>query len=201
MAKSTFDEPLKRFNLETAWLQLEFLKPIGTETRQSQLTREMAVIRLHDAWARICREIVILSALGNTFTIRGTQLNSSLPGIQNRSQVIPYLLSTYQKRKEEPKWASAMECIDAASRLRIANLATFSAAIGAANSPADHIRNVRNFYAHRSWSTSTKAMGTGCFGASNKPYIFTLRSFASGGQTILEFWIASLRSIASAAAE
>ena len=157
----------------------------------------MVVIRLHDAWARFCREVVILSASG-TLTLGGTAL-LSVAGIANRSMVIPVLLSRYKKRKYKPKWASASECIDAAQRLSISNLATVSAALGAINSPAENIRRVRNFYAHRANETAQEAATTGLFSNPRHPNVFELGLYKAGGGTVLESWVSDLTDIAAAA--
>jgi hypothetical protein len=113
--------------------------------------------------------------------------------------VIPVLLSRYKKRRYEPKWANASECIDAAQRLSISNLATVAAALGATNSPADSIRRVRNFYAHRGSEAAQEAATTGLFSNPRHPVVFELGSYRPGGWTVLESWVSDLVNIGTAA--
>jgi hypothetical protein len=202
MAKSAFQAPLRGFMVEAAWLETEFLGSAANRlASNAQLTCEMAVIRLHDAWARLCRELVIMSAAGDISTLSGTWLSPSIPAIKNRADVIPHLLSTYKKRIFEPRWASPSDCLEAAQKLRIQNLPTLSAAVGALNSPAETMRNVRNFYAHRSKETCRKALATGCFSTSSRPLVFDLASYKPGGETIIESWISGLCAVADAATQ
>jgi hypothetical protein len=119
----------------------------------------MAVVRLHDSWTRFCRELIVLSAYGNTVTFSGNQISKSNPLITDLASVIPLLMSSLYRKPQwsEPRWGTARDCIDAATRLGIQNLSTVAAAIGAANSPGNELRIIRNFYAHRKKETSIKA--------------------------------------------
>lgn len=189
---------------ELSWLEKEFLSAAshGSE-RDKQLTCEMVVIRLHDAWARFCRELIILSAVGRTVTLGGAPLSPSSTSITNCSLVIPALLSTYRSKKRvfEPRWAVAQECIEAGKRLGIHNYSTVAAALGAVNSPADNIRCVRNYYAHRKRGTAEKAITTKLFSSTTQPRIFELAAYTSGGSRVIESWVDGLVLIATAAAQ
>jgi hypothetical protein len=200
---SAFREPLRRLTAETVWLQTEFLREATSPRgeRAEQLACEMAVIRLHDAWARFCRELVILSAYGHTSTLGGLQLTPSDAAIKSRSSVVPFLLKKYKRRKYEPKWARADECIEAASRLSIVNLPIVSAALGATNNPADAIRHVRNFYVHRGKDAALLAKSTNCFLDPRCPHVFDLAEYTSGGNRVIESWTAALIVVATAAAQ
>jgi hypothetical protein len=115
--------------------------------------------------------------------------------------VIPNLLATYGKRRRyEPKWARATECIDAAIRLKIANTGTVTAALGATNSPADEIRHVRNYYAHRRQGAAALAVACSVF-AGPRPIVFDLTAYKNAGETFLESWINGLTLVATAAAQ
>src|SRR5260370_15756449 len=97
---SAFDEPIRRLRLEAAWLEHEFLQAVNNgRHRHTQLTAEMVVIRLHDAWARFCRELIILSAFGHTHTLSGVPLAPCSAAITSRNLVVPTLFSTYKKKK------------------------------------------------------------------------------------------------------
>lgn len=160
MNKCSLVEPYQGFLTETEWILDSFNVALFGLTltaghHSHRLVCEMAVLRLHDAWARFCRELVVLSAGCKPYTATGSWL-ALAPGITCRKDVIPKLLSTYNKTKYEPSWSTAAKCLDAAQRLATPNLSTVTAAVGATNSPAEELRNVRNFYAHRWQDTALK---------------------------------------------
>ena len=160
----------------------------------------MAVIRLHDSWARFCREVTIAAAADRPVTATGVQL-ARAPGIRKSSEVVPRLLSTYSKRRlYEPKWAHARECIDAAHRLGIANFPTVAAALGASNSPAEEINLVRNFFAHRCKDTALKIRIYSPFVLAASLDVESLvGEIIAPSTTRMEMWVLGLQSIAEAA--
>ena len=185
-------------------MQDEFLRAVTTgKHRHTQMTSEMAVIRLYDAWARFCRELIILSAFGRTVTLGGIRLIPCHPTIKRCHMVIPLLLSTYKRKRFlfEPRWADANECIDAATRLRIVNLPTVSSALSAFNSPANDIRRARNFYAHRGKKTAQEALATGLFANPIRPDSFDLAAYITGNVRIVESWVNNLVLVATAASQ
>jgi hypothetical protein len=191
-------DPIRRLTSELVWLREEFhLASKPPRARQKQLAGEMAIIRIHDAWARYCRELVILSASGNTVTLNGIVVPAV---VKRRSDVIPILLATYRKRRYAPKWARATECIEAASRLKIANIGTVAAALGATNSPADEIRHIRNYYAHRRHGAAIRAIACGVF-VGTSPVVFDLDGYKNAGETFLESWVNGLLLVAIAASQ
>lgn len=193
----TLADPLRRLLTEVTWLREEFhAASARTPARREQLTAEMAVIRMHDAWARYCRELVILSASGDTLTLSGVVVPAA---IKRRMDVIPTLLAAYpRKRWFEPKWASAAECIGAAKLLKIANLATLAGALGATNSPAEEIRNVRNYYAHRGQGTAARAIACRVF-IGHRPIVFDLTAYRNPGETYMDSWTNGLILVATSA--
>ena len=191
-------DPLRRLRTELAWLREEFhAASAATRSRREQLAAEMVIVRMYDGWARYCRELVILSACGNTLTLSGTVVPAV---IKRRSDVVPALLATYVRRQYEPKWAIAAECIDAASRLRIANLSTLAGALGATNSPAEEIRNVRNYYAHREQGAAARAIACSVF-AGARPIVFDLAAYRKSGETFLDSWVNGLVLVATSASQ
>jgi len=204
MAQLDFERPLRSFRCEAMWLCEEF--SIASQSPYdvgAQFAAEMITIRLHDAWARFCRELVIISAYGNVTTMGGQRLTPSMPSITSRAKVMEALDSTRTRaqRRNEPKWYSARECIEAAQNLRIQNFANVSAALGAVNSPASSLRAVRNFYAHRKKNTAIDAVNAANFTGVHKPQVFHLNSFVTGGTTILESWTQEFIAIATAASQ
>lgn len=193
----------RRFLVETAWLLESFDVARSTlHTSESGLHRlggEMTVVRLHDAWARFCRELVVTSASCKPYTATGIQLRRA-PGVKRRADAIPTLMSKYSKRKFEPRWADAAECIGAARHLQIANLSTISAAIGAINSPVDDLRHVRNFFAHRWKGTANKIKALSFYNPSiNLNLEDLVGQIVPPGITRMESWIIDLRLVAEAA--
>lgn len=201
--ESAFNAPIRRLQKETAWLRGEFLRASsGQKDRSAQLASEMAVLRLHDAWTRFCRELIIVSAVGRTVTLGGVPLKPSTPNITTRNSVMPLLLSMYRKRRRyEPRWGDAKECVDAAQRLAINNFSTVSAALGATNSPAQSIRFVRNFYAHRKQDTAANAATTNLFSSPSCPTVFELANYVTGGSRVIDIWVTGLVLVAIAAAQ
>lgn len=203
MGKCALEYPLRKFRSEANWLRLEFARSANCPggTISSQLVCEMIVVRLHDSWTRFCRELIVLSAYGSTTTLGGNPISKSKPQITDRASVVPLLMSSlYRKpQRNEPRWGTARECIDAANRLGIQNLSTVAAALGAANSPGDQLRIVRNFYAHRKKQTSISAIGTGHFSHPCHPVVFHLNTLASAGMTVMDTWIQGLDAVATAA--
>jgi hypothetical protein len=199
---SAFEKPIRQLRLESLWLEKEFLSAAASGShRHTQLTSEMVIIRLHDAWARFCRELIILSAFGRTTTLSGVQLPPCSAAITKQHLVIPTLLSRYKRRPFEPRWADATECIDAGKRLAIANLGTVAGALGAINSPAEDMRRIRNFYAHRRMDTARDALATKLFAGSTRPEVFDLALYTSGGNRIIESWTSTLVIVAVAACQ
>lgn len=161
----------------------------------------MALVRLHDGWARSCRDLVIRSACGNTTTLGGAALARSALVSGAHGSVVPALLATFRRgRVTEPKWFDVTECVDAAQRLGVGNLATVAAGLGANTSPAETLRAIRNFYAHRSHRTAREAFRTGLF-TSMAIDVFQLSKPARAGQCHVDDWIARLTDTLRAAAQ
>ena len=129
--------------------------PAHIRLRPEQLTCEMCVIRLHDAWARFCRELVVLSAYAQPLTAQGHRVPRT-GGIKSRRDVIPALIATYPRRKTEPPWHFPRECIDAARRLSVSNNSTIASGLGLSfpQSPTNQLTQMRNFLAHRNTDTA-----------------------------------------------
>src|SRR4051812_28276184 len=124
----------KNFVVQTENLREIFDVPLPRDSKTSAAcspaharSKEMCVIALYDAWARFCRALVIASAADSPRTLKGNKIPRA-PGIRRKADVIPSLLSTYGRRKFEPRWADATETIDAAKRIGIRNEQTISIA-------------------------------------------------------------------------
>ena len=94
----------RKFVVETEKLASSFLSSVGshidTSCSTTNLTAEMATVRLYDAWTRFCRNLIIASAGAAPQTTRGMQL-TCVHGVTNISDVIPVLLSKYPNRRRD----------------------------------------------------------------------------------------------------
>jgi hypothetical protein len=192
--------PIRSLSAEAAWLSDEFNLGAAVKTDAARLSCEMTLVRLHDSWARNCRDLVIRSACGNTTTLGGTALARSSLVTGGRGGVIPALLATYRRRTHEPKWFDVTECVDGAQRLIVGNLATIAAGLGANTSPAETLRAIRNFYAHRSYRTAREAFKTGLF-SSMTIDVFELANPARAGLCHVDDWIIRLTDTLRAASQ
>ncbi|MCW2065054.1 UNVERIFIED_ORG: hypothetical protein M2420_000373 [Stenotrophomonas maltophilia] len=191
---------LRSFKLETEWLAREYERAAAAGVdRASQLACEMAIVRLHDSWARCCRNIVLRSACGCR-TLGGARVPAAV-GVTNEAEALAKYFASFRRVRlpQEPKWHSARDAIDAAQRIDIRNRTAVVAALSSSNSPAEAMRKVRNYYAHRTRDTVAKAMGTGFFPSLSVPSVFNLNELGAGGETILRAWIRELRLMADAA--
>lgn len=196
---------LHNFTKETRLLEDFFVEAVSLKKpvcySEQQMIAEMAVIRLHDSWARFSRELIVLSAGGQPVTMSGQHLTLA-PNISKISDVIPVLMATYKKKRYEPYWARASEAIDSAQRLQVANFSQISSSIGSVNSPADDIRVIRNYYCHRSKSAADEIRGMPWYLSGQKFDPWGIPAMpVTGGISFFESWVFQLRSIASVAVQ
>ena len=124
--------------------------------QRTKLINQMCVIRLHDAWHRFCRELILSSAGGKTVTSSGVRLALS-PKVNNSSEVLPFLQRHYRRPIWwEPTWHDPTKCLDAAFKLDVSNYANVFAGLSLSfngSNPAAQLTIVRNYFAHRNQST------------------------------------------------
>lgn len=194
-----------RFYVETDWLlndcahSLTVVYLHDENERTFRLSGEMAIVRLHDAWSRFCRRLIIMSAGYEPYTRSGVKLRLA-PGIKKPADVIPVLLSKYKKARYEPKWYNAIDCCSAANQLLIQNRSTIIAALGATSSPSNEVRLVRNFFAHRGKDTADLLRShLSSVGTSSICLEDLAGEIISPGIMRVEHWVNDLRLIAEAA--
>lgn len=156
----SFAKLLRAFQKETALLrrlfqrQAPYSSHIGLwRNPDPTAVQSYSVVRLHDAWARFCRELVLLSAAGDTTTAASVYVPRS-PLVGPYQNPLDVLKSTYSRRRQrfvlwEPKWYDPADAVQAAQALRIANFPTVSAGLGLAGHGVDELRACRNYLAHR----------------------------------------------------
>jgi hypothetical protein len=161
-----------------------------------------SVLRLHDAWARFSRSLVLFSAGSHAYTASSMRLPRA-PHVSALSDVIPRLRSLYPKKPPwwEPRWGDITECLAAAKALAIVNYATVAAALSATPSPVDDVRILRNYFAHRSEETSRKAIDVGRkLGAAGKIRPVDVAVLIVGpSETVFNQWVSQFLGIAEAA--
>lgn len=164
--------------------------------------QEMCVIRLLDAWARFCRELVLVSASEQPLTAGGTRLPRA-PGIAGRKDALNALRTVYTRFPWEPRWVDAQACLKAANVLGISNYSTLSAGLAVTPSPVEDLCRLRNFLAHRNEGTAVQvhiaAVNIGVARSSN--VIGILRSVTpSSSLSVLQKWIQQLQVMSEIAA-
>ena len=166
-----------------------------------------ATIRLHDAWARFCRALVLLSGRGRVITLGGTYVPCSPITAQGQS-VLAALRSTYPQKRQthivwEPRWFDPAEAIDAANRLRVGNFPTISAGLGVTGYAVDDLRACRNFLVHRNETTYHRVdylrarLGVGTSASVEE----LLNAKITGGAVLFHVWCAELLQRASLASQ
>lgn len=165
-------------------------------------TQEMCVIRLQDAWARFCRELILVSASEQPLTAGGTTVPRAL-GISRRGDALVALRRVYTRFPHEPRWFDAQACLNGATILSIRNYAAVSAGIGVTPSPLDDLRDLRNFLSHRNETTAANVRAASVRNSlvANLDVIAILKSTNLGPPpvTILELWIKQLQTMAQIA--
>jgi len=192
----------RRFIIETSILQGCFNNAHSASCPAQ--VEEMSVIRLHDAWARFCKELIIISSYARPFSIDGVPVPRA-PGSRSRGDALSgSMVRTRRGRSREPRWADVNESIDAAQRLRIMNFPNVSGGLGLTPSPVDDLRRVRNFFAHRNATTAQYVRDIArSIGASTqtRPADLVRWPQAPSGVTLFETWVIQLRQMAHIAVQ
>ncbi len=167
--------------------------------------QEMCVIKSHDAWARFCRELIIVSSYAQPCSAN-RQSVPRVPGVTIRSYdgAIQAIMGCQRRhnRRYEPRWADASESIRVASCLGISNLPNVSAGIGLTPSPLEDLRRVRNFFAHRNATTAQEARPIAMRGSlPTRPIDLVNHLLAPTGITLFESWVIQLRQMAFVAVQ
>lgn len=99
----------------------------------------------------------------------------------------------------EPKWFDAAESIEAARRLKVANIAEISAGLGLSPSPLPEMRAVRNYLAHKS-STAVAQLQVYLPAPDTDKVHAHLCDVSLGGASRFEGWSLQLEQMARIAA-
>lgn len=177
-----------------------------------RVAREGAVVALHDAWNRFCKNLVLRSSY-HQFETRSAQVYRPAIG-RNQSETLQFLsmnLSAISSKSfGEPTWFIPAATIDAASVLDVPNKSTIAAAIGVSTihstvspsvgvqanaSPPKELQSVRNYIAHRGKGAAARMSPLmSMHGASN--VLQLLDSPVAGGIRLFESWVFDLLDMA-----
>lgn len=198
--------PYRRLLKETYTIEVVYSASSATTSKYYDLNiisfaKALSVVRLHDTWARFCREIFIMSAIGKARDLTGNII-VGVPGAANSSDVLNILWRIHPRRSNrprssywEPKWYNPTEFIRLAQYVGLSNFPTLSAAIGATPSPIDDLRKIRNFLVHRSESAARDAKMV----VGNMSPMEYLEQIVSPGFPLFITWIYQLRAQCQAA--
>jgi hypothetical protein len=166
-------------------------KPLTTETRAYA---EHLTFQLHNVWEQFIRNFVLESATGNVFD-KGGRLKSGIPHkYRTREASSAFLISQYRNRPYEPNWTVPFEAIQAAEKLKLSNLAKFTATIGSTPWTLDELRFTRNFFAHRSKRAALALKQLNWFAPSQDLSVETiLVPYVSGGIHRFESWCEEIK--------
>jgi hypothetical protein len=166
------------------------------------------LIELHDAWARFCRQVVLLSASGDIETRMGRFVSRSTTLAKNDDpeSVLRQRLKRSKWNRNQFPWHIRQATIDAANLLTVGNYSWIAAGISAVSPAPEELCACRNFLAHRGKRTATHSdiqqlrsrigAHTRNITVSSLPAIYV-----PGGVTLFEEWCIELQSLAFAAIE
>lgn len=202
--------PYTDFRVECEEILTSFSLPARGDRHQfgigsNRVAREGAVIALHDAWNRFCKNLVLRSSYHQFETRSGQVLRPTIG--RNQTEALHFLganLSAISSKSfGEPTWFIPAATIDAASVLSVPNRSTIAASIGVSTihstvspsvgvqanaSPPKEVQSVRNYIAHRGKSAAVRmAPLMSTHGASN--VLQLLDSPVAGGIRLFESWV------------
>ena len=162
--------------------------------------REWCVVYVYDAWARFCRSLILESAYAAPTTISGALVSAVVP---SESAALSVVRKGFGRGGSiwEPQWASPGDAIQAAMFLGVANRGQVSASLGASPNPAEDIRLVRNFIAHRNRRTALdlRALRSRLRTPAGHEVDSLLVMPSLPYQSVFERWVRELTAVATAA--
>ena len=202
---ATLENIHKKFERECLLLNHVFDSIAGTGYQarflQNHLIKEMCVIRLHDAWSKFCRELILSSAGSRPKTSSGIRLTRA-PGVNKYNDALTVLQSKYNKNSSwEPIWHNPSRCLDAAKKLQVPNYDVINQGLSLSfdgQHPTAQLTAVRNYFAHRNQNTAQNIVNVARSLFINP----TLRAFdlvsaiVLPGTTLFSLWIIRLKTMA-----
>ncbi len=162
----------RQFEAEVALLAALFDAQLGNlsadgvwASPSAYAAQSYAVMRLHDAWSRFCRTLVLTSSTGRARTTVGYLVPRS-PIVPVGARPIDVLRSRYpgpvaRNPVWEPSWHLQPDALNAAQNLRVQNYATISGSLSPASVAIADLRACRNFLAHRGGPRTSPSNASG----------------------------------------
>ena len=204
---------LRRFVREVELLRAAFVRQLPLLTGRGLwleaepiAIQSYAIIRLHDAWARYSRSLVLSSAYPCR-TLTGVPISRS-PLLPSGGSALDTLRSTYPPKRQkkalwEPRWFDSTEAITAAQQLQINNFPNVSAGLGLVGHGPEELRACRNFLAHRSHYSNSELDAVRI--RLTLPMSYAAEELAAatvtGGATLFDDWCLDLLQRAETAAQ
>jgi hypothetical protein len=144
---------LRRFDKQCSEINYFVRKALRhrpNRTRAFKVYTAHAVIKLHDAWASRCRELIVKSSIGGYQTLSGISLTRS--AVLGRSiDPVAWLRDNWTTKRMsntwEPDWHLPDQAIRAARLLGVANYVTIMNGLGAITI-TNQVRFTRNALVH-----------------------------------------------------
>lgn len=196
-----------RFVSESQEIEMRFQAPTPTDPSYMgscgvvhPYAQEMCAIRLYIVWEQFCRDLLILSAISSPVTGSGITL-TPVPDLHSDIEVIKKLAKLNNVSQTNLHWGIPSDCIKYAQQLKLSNYANISAGIGLTPNPADNLRCIRNYFAHRSNDTALRLQSVAV--ALGLPIstggLQIIWQLLHGGITVFASWLDELETIASLA--
>lgn len=119
-------------------------------------SRQMLIIKLYSEWERFFADLLEASSHRKPLTANSVRVQNA-PGIRTKREfdaAVSRLYSRSPNRPFTPSWGIAKHVVKIANGVGLQNAPTIVNAVGSQSSPADQLRLIRNFYAHRNESTA-----------------------------------------------
>jgi hypothetical protein len=167
-----------------------------------QLETELGglVINLQTYWSNWCRAFYLSGALG-TVSASGAALSSVLGLTSEHDALTVAITGSLSPSRppppdwpsnKEPFWHSPATLTQVVSKARFSSAATLGTYLASAPSGLEHLRTVRNYYAHRCEPLRRAALALGptyLVGSAKKPSDILLFVEPGRSVTVLERWI------------
>ncbi len=197
---SSLELDRRRFVKRTEVLRANFesaLERARNGEYASSCAVKFCVISLVDCWSDFHRSVILSSAVGGVRTASGALLPSS-PIRSKSAALLAAKTNTKGKIGNEPRWHDADQSIAVAKKLNIANFSNYSLAVGDANSPADQVRTVRNFFCHERSDCAEKLRSAKWFSKSmDLSPVGVSGIIRKDGRVNFGFWVDELQLISS----
>jgi hypothetical protein len=163
--------------------------------------RAYALVRLYAEWEEFSRRLVYVSATRTPITESGAMVPRAA-GVRTPGDVHRQICILYRKRPTQNftvAWGTPYQMVKICSHLGLGNESTINPAIQSTNSPANELRLLRNFLAHRNPSTALQvAPRPGLRTVGVDKVLQWLAGKQPGGRSLFGVWCGDLMDVARA---